>query len=74
MNRKDDNLLRKLGKQIKVERTKKDLTQEKLAELAKLTMLTIGSIENGKSAPTIITLSKIAEALDIKLCDLLNFE
>lgn len=50
MNRKDDNLLRKLGKQIKVERTKKDLTQEKLAELAKLTMLTIGSIENGKSA------------------------
>ncbi|HIS36770.1 MAG: helix-turn-helix transcriptional regulator [Brachyspira sp.] len=74
MNRKDDNLLRKLGKQIKVERTKKDLTQEKLAELAKLTMLTIGSIENGKSAPTIITLSKIAEALDIKLCDLLDFE
>ena len=74
MNRKDDNLLRKLGKQIKVERTKKDLTQEKLAELAKLTMLTIGSIENGKSAPTIITLSKIAEALDIKLCDLLDFD
>lgn len=74
MNRKDDNLLRKLGKQIKVERTKKDLTQEKLAELAKLTMLTIGSIENGKSAPTIITLSKIAEALNIKLCDLLDFE
>ena len=74
MIKKDIKLLKELGLKIKVERTKKDLTQEKLAELAKLTMLTIGSIENGKSAPTIITLSKIAEALDIKLCDLLNFE
>lgn len=74
MNRKDDNLLRKLGKQIKIERTKKGLSQEKLGELSSLSRPTIGLIERGESEPSIVKVAQIAEALDIKLCDLLDFE
>jgi len=74
MDSKHRDLLKKLGKKIKIERVKQDLSQNKLSELSGVTMLTIGSIESGKSAPTIITLSKIADALGVKLCDLLNFD
>lgn len=74
MNSEEQNFINKLGKTIKIERVKKDLTQEKLADRSGLTMLTISTIELGRSAPSIITLSKIAKGLDMRLCDLLNFD
>lgn len=74
MIKKDIKLLKELGLKIKVERTKKGLSQEKLAELASLSRPTIGLIERGESEPSIVKVAQIADALGIKLCDLLDFE
>lgn len=73
MIKKDIKLLKELGLKIKVERTKKGLSQEKLAELASLSRPTIGLIERGESEPSIVKVAQIADALGIKLCDLLDF-
>ena len=54
---------------IKVGRTKKRLTQEKLAELICVHEKYIGRIEAGKQNITIKTLNKIANALEIDLAD-----
>lgn len=74
MIKKNIKLLNELGLKIKVERTKKGLSQEKLAELAKLSRPTIGLIERGESEPSIVKVAQIADALEIKLCDLLRFD
>ena len=59
---------------IKIERIKRNLTQEKLAELADIDRGTISKVERGIMSPTIATLEKIAIAFDMKLPDLVNIE
>ncbi|PWA09225.1 XRE family transcriptional regulator [Pueribacillus theae] len=54
---------KELGKRIKLMRTKKKLTQASLAELVGITKSHISKIENGVATPSLVTLSKIAEAL-----------
>lgn len=68
-----DNLRENLALKIKLERTRKNISQEKLAAIAGISIQTIGSIERKENFPTIETLADIADALDMKLCDLLNF-
>lgn len=63
---------KKLGERIKELRKEKRLTQEKLAELAKVDPKSIIQIEAGKRNPTLKTINKIAQALKIPLSDLLN--
>jgi len=58
MNSKD------IGKKIKSVRSKRKLTQQVLADLAGITKSHISKIENGLTTPTLVTLSKIAKALD----------
>ena len=50
---------------LKKERIKKELTQEKLAELSNITRSQVSKIENGVSQPSVKTAKAIAEALDI---------
>ncbi len=64
------NVSKKIGKRIKLERVKRDWTQERLAEEADLNKNSIGSIERGDSSPSIDTLAKIAEAFGVALHDL----
>lgn len=64
---------KRLGKIMKHFRKKKNLTQEKLAEMVKVTPKYIQYIESGKRLPRIKLLSKIAKALDIKVKDLFTF-
>ena len=52
-------------------RKQKGLSQEKLAELAKVDAKTIVQIESGKRNPTLKSLQKIAKALDVNLKDLI---
>ncbi len=60
-----------LGKRIKDLRTKKGLSQEKLARLADVALNTVAKIEAGESKhPTIQTMAGIAKALDVSLDDL----
>ncbi len=67
-----DNLSKKFGKKIKIERIKRDISQEKLAELANIHRTTLGQIENGKNSPTLDTVARIANALNITLLELLD--
>ena len=60
-----NNFSKKVGHKIKVERTKKDLTQEELAYAANISRSSMGLIERGESSPTIETVKLIADALKI---------
>lgn len=63
---------KKLGEKIRSIRKKKELTQEKLAELAKIDPKSIIEIENGKRKnPTLKTINKIARVLEVSISDLL---
>jgi transcriptional regulator with XRE-family HTH domain len=74
MNRKLSNLTKKFGLKVKIERIKKNLSIEELAELANLNRNSISAIENGKSTPTLETVNLIAKALGIKLADLVDID
>ena len=69
-----ENLKSILSLKLKLERTKRALSQEKLAALANISVLTVSGIERKLNYPSIETLAQIADALEIKLCDLLNFD
>ncbi|MDD3776277.1 MAG: helix-turn-helix transcriptional regulator [Actinomycetota bacterium] len=62
-----------LGSNIKNYRTKKGLSQDKLTKKADITLTTLVKIETGNNKnPTIKTLVKIANALGVKVDDLIN--
>ena len=66
------------GKYIRLYRTKKKMTQEKLAEYADVSPAYISMMERSEKYPALITLIKIANALDVTpdmiLCETLNRE
>ena len=72
MTSKVDNINQKIGLKIRLERAKRNWSQEKLAEISDMSKTFIGDIERGKSSPTIETLVKIASAFEIELHDLTN--
>ena len=65
-------LLKKLAENIRVERAKKQLSQEYLAEQADITPQHLYRIENAKVCPTILVVANIAQALGITLDDLFH--
>ncbi len=67
------NTIQKLGLKIRVERQKKKISQEKLAELADLNRNFIGMIERGETNVTVRNLENIANALKLDIKELFNF-
>lgn len=64
---------KKVGERLRKLRKQKELTQEKLAELAKVDPKTIIEVENGKRKnPTFKTLNKITEVLKVPLSQILR--
>ena len=60
-----------LSENIKKLRIKKGLAQEKLARLADISTATLVKIESGAAKePTITTVTKIADALDVSIDEL----
>ena len=55
----------KIAKKIKLERTKRDLSQQELALRAGIDKNTVWKIETSQVSPTVNTLEKIACALEI---------
>jgi transcriptional regulator with XRE-family HTH domain len=53
-------------------RTKRSLTQEKLAELADLNVSYIGFLERGENVPTLTIVLNLARALDVHAADLVR--
>ena len=59
-----------LGKRIRAERLKAGLSQEKLAYLAECHPTYIGQIERGEKNATVLSIYKIASALEIPISSL----
>ena len=49
---------------LKVQRAKKDLTQEQLADLVDVTRKTINTVEKGKYVPSTLLALKLAKVLE----------
>ncbi len=64
----------KVGMNIKLERIKKHMTQNYLAELSNLSRSAMSAIENGYSSPTVDTVDAIAKALGVELYKLFIFK
>lgn len=59
---------------IRLEHTKKSLSQEGLADMAGVARSTMGIVERGEKSATVQTLAKVANALNIDLYKLFIFE
>lgn len=67
-------LLKQLGLSIKLERVRKGLSQEDLAELSGLHRTYIGMVERAERNISVINLMLIAKALEVSPNLLLNWE
>ena len=69
-----ENINIRFGNHLKALRRKKNLTQEKLADLAGLEYKYIQRLEGKKpSSPTLNSIEKLAKAFDISISELLDF-
>lgn len=71
---KYNNITKKFGKKVKLERIKRDLSQEQLAELSNLNRPYIGAIERAESVASIETAASIARGLEMNLDKLFIFD
>lgn len=62
-----ENFKKSIGDQIRDARKAKGLTQKELGEMLRIGEPTVNKYESGKQNPTVETLFKIAEALNLKL-------
>lgn len=67
-----DELLFKIGQSVRYLRMKRGLSQEELAFKADLNMNSISTLERGINNVKIKTLYAIANALDVKIEEILN--
>ena len=68
-----NELLKKFGKNVKIERIKKDLTQEQFAELLNVSTNYIACIENGRQNMSLGKILELDNALNIKIENLLKY-
>lgn len=61
-----------LGEAIRHARKKQGISQEKLALMAEIDRSYIGRVERGDNNVAVLTLLKIAQALDVSLRDLMK--
>ena len=62
----------KLGLNLKTIRTKKDISLGDIARALEVSRGFISTIENGKTNPTLSTISKLAKALEVSSDELLK--
>jgi putative transcriptional regulator len=74
MDEKHKIFLKKLGKRITQIRKQKDLTQVELADIAGMDDSSIRRIESGRNNSSIVILKRLAEAMNISIKDLLDWE
>lgn len=69
-----NNVVILVGERIRALRQLRDLSQEKLAFKAGMNISYIGQIERGEKSATIVSLEKIATALDVGLEEIFRFD
>ena len=62
--------MKKLGLNIKAERSRKDLSQAKLSEKINISVNSISAIERGVQIPNAVTIYNIAKVLQASLDEL----
>lgn len=67
------NVLKQIGHNFRVERTKQRLYQEKFAELADVHTNCIGKLERGKHNLTVKTIVELANSLEVPIENILTF-
>ena len=67
-------LQQKIGNRIRELRESKGISQQNLAAICNFEKANLSRIEAGRTNPTISTLYKISQALEITLSDLLKVE
>lgn len=68
-----NELLKKFGKNVKIERIKKDLTQEMLAEIMDVSQNYIASIECGNANMSLAKVLELSNFLKVDISNLLDF-
>ena len=69
-----DILLKKFGKNVKIERVKRDLTQEQLAEIMDVSQNYIASIECGRANMSLGKILELSKYLETDISNLLMFK
>ncbi len=69
-----NELLKRFGKNVKIERIKKDLIQEELAEKLGVSQNYIACIECGKQNMSLGKIMELADALNVNIETLLTFK
>lgn len=67
MGSKNEKFLKEFGKNLQKLREAKGLSTRQFAYEAEISHSSVGRLEGGLSNPTLTTLTKIAEALDVDL-------
>ena len=68
-----DELLKRFGKNVKIERIKKDLTQEHLAENMDVSQNYLACIECGRQNMSLAKVLELSKALGVNIESLLKF-
>jgi transcriptional regulator with XRE-family HTH domain len=71
---KKEVILIRIGMNIREIREEKNITQQDLAAACNFEKSNMSRIEAGRTNPTIATLFKISEVLNVKLADLVDIE
>ena len=66
------DVLRKIGRQFRLERIKRDLSQERFAEIADVHTNYIGKVERGEQNLTIKKLVELANSLNVPVKNILK--
>lgn len=72
--RRDPVFIKKFGTNLRVIRTSKGMTQEKLADMAEIPRSQVSEIERGVGNPTISTVKLLADILGVEIHKLFIFE
>ena len=67
------DVLKKIGRQFRLERIKRDLSQERFAEIADVHTNYIGKVERGEQNLTIKKLVELANSLNVPVKNILNY-
>ncbi len=68
-----NEFLKELGLQIKMQRLRQKISQEKLAELSDCSMSYIGFVERGEKSISLYNFFKIAEVLNINISEFFSW-
>jgi len=71
---KKEDLLKKVGLKIRELRLSQEISLQELADMIDIEYNNLIRIEKGRTNPTVATLFKISQALNVRLLDLVDIE